>query len=157
MIQTPPHRGRPKVHLAMTQLNGSPRHNDQPGNRHYAFSTPATQATYSPFRSAGLAPPTPYGGPVQFTPRRKRIPNDYRARTRIRLGRALSSRPLWFLLMLGALMLWWFNDGRDEMDLIRVGAAGFGREFFPEERTRGLRFFPATNPKIHVCHLSNVW
>ncbi len=47
-------------------------------------------------------------------------------------------------------MIWWFNGGRDEMDLVRDGAAGLKREFFAEGRTRGMQFFPATNPKIHV-------
>ena len=47
-------------------------------------------------------------------------------------------------------MLWWVNGGRDEMDVVRLGASEFGRGFFPEERTQGLQFFPATNPKIHV-------
>ena len=36
------------------------------------------------------------------------------------------------------------------MELVRVGAADFGRDLFQEQRTQGLQFFPATNPKIHV-------
>ena len=55
------------------------------------------------------------------------------------------------MLMLGALMLWWVNGGRDELDLVKLGATELGKELFQEERTRDLQFFPATNPKIHVC------
>lgn len=87
---------------------------------------------------------------MQFSPRTQ-TSNQYGAYTRFRLSRVLSSKPLWFMLMLGALVLWWFNGGRDEMDLVRVGATEFGRDFFQEQRTQGLRFFPASNPKIHVC------
>lgn len=52
-------------------------------------------------------------------------------------------------------MLLWVNGGRDEMDLVRLGASEFGLGFFPEERTQGLQFFPATNPKIHVWRSSH--
>lgn len=55
------------------------------------------------------------------------------------------------MLMLGALMLWWVNGGRDELDLVKLGATELGKELFQEERIRDLQFFPATNPKIHVC------
>lgn len=47
-------------------------------------------------------------------------------------------------------MLWWFNGGSEDLDLVRVGAAGLGKDFFQEGITRNLQFFPATNPKIHV-------
>lgn len=150
MTQTPPFRGRPKFYLALTQSTGSPGHISQSAHGFNAFSTPVSHATYSPFRSAGLAPPTPYGVPVQFSPRTQRSIR-YDKYTWLRLGRVVSSKPVWFMLMLGALVLWWFNGGRDEMDLVRVGAAEFGRDFFQEQRTQGLQFFPATNPKIHVC------
>lgn len=149
MEQTPPFGDRPKAHLALTQLTGSPGHISQSTRGFNALSAPVHHATYSPFRSAGLAPPTPYRGPMQFTPRTQRS-SRYGTYTCHRSGRVLSSKPVWFMLMLGALVLWWFNGGRDEMDLVRVGAAEFGRDFFPEQRTQGLQFFPASNPKIHV-------
>lgn len=150
MTQTPPFGGRPKFHLALAQLTGSPGHINQSAHGFNAFSTPPPGATYSPFRSAGLAPPTPYGVPMQFTPRTQNFDRQG-SYNWFRRGRLLSSKPIWFILMLGALVLWWFNGGRDEMDLVRVGAAEFGRDFFQEQRTQGLQFFPATNPKIHVC------
>lgn len=42
------------------------------------------------------------------------------------------------------------------MDLVRDGATKLSREFFSEERTRGLQFFPATNPKIHVSQVQRL-
>ncbi|MCJ1463355.1 hypothetical protein MMC07_001962 [Pseudocyphellaria aurata] len=159
MTQTPPLGGRPKLSLALTQLTGSPghiSHISQSAHRLNALSTPVPHATYSPFRSAGLAPPTPYGGPMQFSPR-THTSNRYSAYTRFRLGQVLGSKPLWFILMLGALVLWWFNGGSAEMDLVRVGAAEFGRDFFQEQRTQGLQFFPASNPKIHVFSFVRVF
>lgn len=150
MTQTPPFGGRSKLHLALTQLTGSPGHISQSSHGFNALTTPVSHATYSPFRSAGLAPPTPYGGPTHFTPRAQKS-NRRDTYTWFRLGWVLSSKPIWFMLMLGTLVLWWFNGGRDEMELVRVGAAEFGRDFFQEQRTQGLQFFPAANPKIHVC------
>lgn len=87
---------------------------------------------------------------MQFTPRTQNF-NRQGGYNWFRLGRLLSSKPIWFMLMLGVLVLWWFNGGRGEMDLVRIGATEFGRDFFQEQRTQGLQFFPATNPKIHVC------
>lgn len=150
MTQTPPLGGRSKLHVPLAQLTGSPGHLTKSANSFSAFSLPGTQTTYSPFRSAGLEPPTRYVRSMQFTPRRTTRSRDYGKYARFRFGYLFSSRPLWFLLLLGALMIWWFNGGRDEMDLVRDGAAGLKREFFAEGRTRGMQFFPATNPKIHV-------
>ena len=48
-------------------------------------------------------------------------------------------------------MLWWLNGGKDELDLVKLGASELGKELFQDERTRNLQFFPASNPKIHVC------
>lgn len=148
MTQTPPFGGRSKLHLALIQLTGSPGHISQSSQGFNALSTPVSHATYSPFRSAGLAPPTPYGGPMHFTPRAQKS-NRHDTYTWFRLGWVLSSKPAWVVLMLGTLVLWWFNGGRDEMELVKTGAAEFGRDFFQEQRTQGLQFFPATNPKIH--------
>lgn len=156
MTQTPPFGGRPKLHLALTQLTGSPGHTSQSAHGFNALSTFVPHATYSPFRSAGLAPPTPYGGPMQFTPRAQ-TSTRHDTYTWFRLGRVLSSKPVWSMLMLGALVLWWFNGGRNEMDLARSSAAEFGRDFFQEQRTQGLQFFPANNPKIHVCSFARLF
>ena len=143
-----PFRNRPNLHLSLSQLSGSPRAlaytNSMP------LGTPLTSTTYSPFRSAGLKPPTPYGGPMHFTPRneRRRYFDTY---SWYRIKRVLNSRPLWFLLALVALFLWWFHNGRDNLTMARLEAKRLGKDLFPEGRTKDLRFFPATNPKIHVC------
>lgn len=156
MTQTPPLGGRSKLPMPLTQLTGSPGELSKSAKNFSAFSVSGAKANYSPFRSAGLQPPKPYVRSMQFTPRRAPKSRDYGTYTNLRLGYILSSRPLWFLLLFGALMMWWFHGGRDEMDLVRDGASKLSREFFSEERTRGLQFFPATNPKIHVSHVQRL-
>lgn len=153
MAQTPPLGGRSKLPVPLTQLTGSPGELSKSAKSFSAFSVPGAKTNYSPFRFAGLQPPTTYVRSVQFVPRRAPKSRDYGTYTKFRLGHILSSRPLWFFLLFGALMIWWFHGGRDEMDLVRDGATKLSREFFSEERTRGLQFFPATNPKIHVSQV----
>lgn len=143
-----PFRNRPNLHLSLTQLSGSPR---APGHASSSLplGTPLTSTTYSPFRSAGLKPPTPYGGPMHFTPRNERR-RYFETYSWYRIKRMLNSKPLWFLLALVALIFWWFHGGRNEMSMARLDAKRFGKDLFPEGRTKDLQFFPATNPKIHV-------
>ena len=49
-----------------------------------------------------------------------------------------------------ALTLWWFNGGSEELDVVKLSAAGLGKEFLKERRMGDFQFLPATNPKIHV-------
>ena len=155
MSATPPFR-RPKLHLSLTPLLGSPQKTQflapltTPGN---------TIGTYSPFRSAGLKPPTRYGGPMRFAPK----PSDsgrYRKYTWFRIKRALFGRALWLSLIFVGLVWWWVNGGK-ELEKVKLRASGIGREILggPFGRdTRDMQFFPASNPKIHVCinpHLTN--
>lgn len=156
MTQTPPFGGRSKLLVPLTQLTGSPGELSKSANSFSAFSVPGAKTNYSPFRFAGLQPPTTYVRSMQFAPRRAPKSRDYGTYTKLRLGHILSSRPLWFFLLFGALMMWWFHGGRDEMDLVRDGATKLSREFFSEERTRDLQFFPATNPKIHVSQVQRL-
>ena len=87
---------------------------------------------------------------MHFTPRRGDRPSLFDNYTLYRIRRVLSSKPLLFLLVLGALTFWWFHGGSNELDLVKLSASGLGREFFQDTRTQNLQFFPATNPKIHV-------
>lgn len=64
--------------------------------------------------------------------------------------RALNRKPVWFMIFLGLLMLWWLNGGRHEMDAMKMDAARLGRELLQDGITKDLQFFPASNPKIHV-------
>ena len=169
MSRTPPFRSRPQLHLAFTNLTGSPRHPNQDTTASSALSTPSTTpfaapfptpfatTAYSPFRSAGLKPPTPYGGPMHFTPRRGDRPSRFDNYTLYRIKRYLSSKPLLFLLVLGALTFWWSHGGSNELDLVKLRASGFGKELFQDARTQDLQFFPATNPKIHVRLVDMTW
>ncbi len=157
MSQQPPFRQRPNLHLALTQLTGSPRHAKQTTPSSTPSSTPIptpsgtpfAKTAYSPFRSAGLKPPTPYAGDPGFSFGRAEKPNSSSYRL-LRIRRTLSSRPIWLLLMVVALTLWWFNGGSSELDIVKLSATGLGNEFFQERRMQDYQFYPATNPKIHV-------
>lgn len=52
--------------------------------------------------------------------------------------------------MIVALALWWFNGGSEEMNVVKLGASGLGKDFLHERRMHDYQFYPATNPKIHV-------
>lgn len=149
MAQTPPFRNRPRLHLALAPLTGSPRPLDQSASNSSKLSTSLSVTAYSPFRSAGLKPPTPYVASTQFTPRPLRKPNSRRSHVWFRIRRAAKSKSFWLFLLFGIVTLWWFS-GADELNSIRLNARKLGNGMFTEERTRGLQFFPATNPKIHV-------
>lgn len=51
--------------------------------------------------------------------------------------------------MIVALALWWFNGGSEEMNVVKLGASGLGKDFLHERRMHDYQFYPATNPKIH--------
>ena len=153
MAQTPPFRNRPKLHIALSHFNGSPR---PPG---YATpmssgastpnATPFATTAYSPFRSAGLKAPTPYHISKNATPDREK--NRYfRRYAWFRAKRMLSSRPVWFLLALLALMLCWFHGRNRALDGIQLNMNRLAKEHPSGGRTKNLQFIPATNPKIHV-------
>lgn len=162
MSQTPSPRHRPNFHLSLTPLLGTPNqiyHATPPA--HTPFSTPHASSfgltNYSPFRSAGLRPPTPYGGSVQFTPRSQRKANSvYGSYTLFRLKRIFTSRALVLLIVVVVGFFWWWRAGLgSETKIIKVGRSGFGlgSQLFEVEATKELQFFPAANPKIHVRRL----
>ena len=153
MAQTPPFRNRPKLHIALSHLTGSPRH---PGYATPLSSgastpngTPLATTAYSPFRSAGLKPPTPYHASRHATPDREKG-RYFDSYSWFRTKRMLSSRPLWFLFALLALTFWWVHGRTKASDVVQLNASRWEKEYSSEGRTKGLQFFPATNPKIHV-------
>lgn len=161
MTDRPPFRQRPKLHLALTHMTGSPRgfYQSTPSSTpsttpfrtpvRTPSGTPLATTSYSPLASAALKAPSPYGSPVSFRPRRKS--NSYYGRNkRVPLKRLLSSKPACLLLMVAALALWWFNGGRKELDVVKISASDLGRDLLRERRMQDYQFFPATNPKIHV-------
>lgn len=156
MAQTPPFRNRPKSQLEFARLTGSPSYPGQSDQTTSLLSTPQNIIAYSPFRSAGIRPPAQYEVPVQFAPKWTQKLKYYTRHSSFPIRRLLSSKPLWLVLMIGALSLWCFQGGRDELDLVKLRANGFGNELFREERTRNLQFFPAENPKIHAGTLVDV-
>ena len=142
-----PFRNRPNLHLSLSQFSGSPRTSGHAAP--LPLSTALASTTYSPFRSAGLNPPTPYGRPMNFTPRHERR-RYYETYSWYRFKRVLNSKPLWFLLSLVVLTFWWFHGGRDELNMVKLDANRLGEGLFAEGTTKNLQFFPASNPKIHV-------
>lgn len=152
MSQPPPLRSRPNLHLALTQLNGSP--SPLPSSSltvpYQSSGTPFGKTAYSPFRSAGLKPPTQYGSPVSFAPGRS-SKSRYSSYSWFRFKRALTSKPIWLVLMVAALTMWWFYGGNEELDVVKLGASGLGKDVLHDRRMHNYQFYPATNPKIHVC------
>lgn len=161
MTDRPPFRQRPNLHLALTQTTGSPRglYQNTPETTRSSTpfrtpvrtpsGTPFATTSYSPIASAALKAPSPYGGPTSFKPRRKSDPYYGRNRT-LWLKRLLCSKPAFLLLLIAALVFWWFNGGRNELDVVKVSASGIGRDLLRERRMHEYQFFPATNLKIHV-------
>lgn len=164
MSYPPPLRNRPNLHLALTQFDGSPRRQG-PGMPlassslctpyHSPTGTPYGRTAYSPFRSASLKPPTPLlcGSPSSFTPRRG-VYGRYGRYSWLRIKRAFASKPILILLMVAGLTIWWFNGGSKELDVVKLGASGFGKAIMNERKMHEYQFYPASNPKIHVGHFS---
>ena len=158
MASQRPFRTRPNLHLALTQQSGSPRNPKPSASSISQFSspfgtptgTPLTSTTYSPFASAKLQAPSPYGGPIHFTPRQRHKYRRYTRAVWLRLKRVLSTRATWFLLVVLLTMLWWLNGGSKELDVVKFGASGFGKDLFQDGAIQDLQFFPPSNPKIHV-------
>ena len=158
MSQAPPLRSRPNLHLGLTKLTGSPRHPNQSTPPATPFfnpypspgDTPLTKTAYSPFSSTGLKAPHPYGSGDIINPRLRGRP-WYHNYAWFRVRRVLASKPILLVFMLIALSLWWFNGGSGELDIVKRGTAGLGKEFLYERRMHNYQFYPATNPKIHVC------
>jgi hypothetical protein len=165
MTQQPPLRNRPNLHLALTQFNGSPRQQG-PGtplpssclSTPYPSpaGTPYGKTSYSPYSSGSLVPPTPslYGSSSSSAPGRNYA--SYGDYNWFRVRRTFASKPVWLLLMIAALFVWWFNGGGEELDLMKLGASDLGKELLSERKMHNYQFYPASNPKIHVGFLHKV-
>lgn len=162
-MSQPPLRSRPNLHLALTDLTGSPRQSAQstppPTSRFITpyptpGDTPFAKTAYSPYYSAGVIAPTLYETPESSTTRWKRR-SCHRKYNGRHFKRLLASKPVWLLLMLVTLALWWFNGGSEEINVVKLGASGLGKEYLLERRMHDHQFFPATNPKIHVSSQHN--
>ena len=151
MEQTPPFRSRPNLHLKFTPLR---RTMSAQMALPSPFSTPLSSTEYSPFRSAGLKPPIPYGGAVQFNPRvTKQQSQHYHSSPKsFHARKVLASRSLLCVLIIVGLLCWWGKGWRQEIETVIVGAndLGIGSQLFEVEATRDLRFFPASSSRIHV-------
>jgi hypothetical protein len=143
MSRTPTYHRRQTFHLPLSNLDNpltSGQKNTQPNS---PFGAP-----YSPYRSAELKPPTPYGGPMRFAPR-----GSYWRAAKATAGKLqylLSKRPFWFVIVFLGLLWWWGNGGKEDLELVKVKSAGIKNELFAPQLTRGFQFYPASNPKIHV-------
>ena len=157
-----PLRNRPNLHLASTDLNGSPRQAAQstptPTSRFTTpyptpGDTPFTRAAYSPYYSGGLKVPANYETPGSFMPRRTSR-SCYPNYNGYRFRRVFARKAVWFLFMVFAFALWWwFNGGSQEINVVSLGARSLGKELLYERRMHKYQFYPATNPKIHVGFL----
>lgn len=157
-MSQPPLRNRPNLHLVSTDLTGSPRQSalstPTPTSRFITpyptpGDTPFARTAYSPYYSAGLKAPAIYEIPEPLTPRRTNR-SFYRKYHAYRFKNMFASKPVWFLLMVFALALWWFNGGSEEINAVKLGATSLDKKFVHERRMHDFQFYPATNPKIHV-------
>ncbi|KAI4166864.1 MAG: hypothetical protein LQ343_007685 [Gyalolechia ehrenbergii] len=143
--------------LQVVKETGSPRNPKPTAFTSNQFSspfatptgTPLATTSYSPFASAKLKAPSPYGGPMQFTPRQRHKYRRYGRAGWFKLKRILSSRATWLLLVVVLAITWWLNGGSEELSAVKLGAAGFGKDLFQDGATQDLQFFPPSNPKIH--------
>ncbi|KAI4196617.1 MAG: hypothetical protein LQ350_006440 [Teloschistes chrysophthalmus] len=151
-----PFRPRPDLHLALTHT-GSPRTPNMAAPTSSSFSspyrtpitTPLPTASDSPFQSGKLNVPSPFGGPMRFTPRQKHKYRRYYRAAWHKAKRLLASRVTWLIFVMLLMMAWWANGGSGELDAVRFGGARFGRDFFKNGVTRDMQFFPPSNPKIN--------
>jgi hypothetical protein len=143
---TPPSRTRPGLHLMLPPISPSPTSSSSRGSPVLVPFAPFGATNYSPFRSAGLRPPSPFGGPVLFSPHQQA--SGYRW---CRARRCLGSRILWFMVAFLGLLIWWGRGGgRGDWQMVRVKSSDSKTAKFGSEVTKDLQFFPAGNPKIHV-------
>ena len=169
MSQPPPFRQRPNLHLAFAPLTGFPKHyiNTEPTSRSETpvptpTGTPLATTLYSPFALAGLKAPKvnsfsrsdSNGAAIPYKPWLHELP-FYSKYSWFRVRRIFSSKPVWLFLMALALTLWWFSDGGHELDVVKLTASGFGKEFMQGRRMQDYQFYPASNPKIYVCMSSS--
>ena len=152
MAQTPPVHSRPNLQLKFTPLRRTM--SAQATSQLTLLPSPFAATDYSPFRSAGLKPPTPYGGAVQFTPRvsKQQLQDRHGSRKLVRIKRYLFSRALVCVLFIAGLLCWWGKGWKEELDIVMLGAneLGMSNQLFEIEVTKDLRFISAANSKIHV-------
>lgn len=144
MSQTPPFRIRPDLHLNLIPTEASPL------TSRYTSPILTSSATnvYSPFHSASLRIQTPYGTPVQFSPKASRWACGSYGCGRLR--RVLTSRVVWFVIVIFGLICWWTVGEKPSSQTTRPKTRNSTKDILEPDPTRGLRFFPASNPKIQV-------
>lgn len=151
MSRAPPFRPRPSLHLALTPLTGSPRHqSDQPATpmRYPSFSsdgTPLARTPYSPFKSIDLKSPSPFAC---------RAPQTWRGmQTGFKAKRLCTNKAVWLCLFLLATMLWMIRGRNGRLRSTETKVDELGTEILDDRKMQDYQFFPASNPKIHVRYV----
>ena len=70
----------------------------------------------------------------------------------VRVSHLLTKRSLWLPVFVIALIWWWNQTSRVDLQSTSAGPDTFPKGIFVPDITRGMQFFPASNPKIHVSH-----
>ncbi len=109
--------------------------------------TPSATLSHSPYRSAGFKPSTSYPGSIR-SPRHSERNLFFLCLHWFR--RLLSSRVLWLLTTLFALLCWWRPTGWQDFDAASARSRSLARGVLDPAGIRNLQFFPASNPKIRV-------
>lgn len=113
------------------------------------ISTPLATTAYSPFRSAGLRPPTPYER-VMSPKAHRRGRHGRGSLSWSRPKRILMGKATWLLIAIFLMACWWNYGGVQNLERLQLHASGFAREHLRGKQLVHYQFFPASNPKIHV-------
>ncbi|KAL8870193.1 MAG: hypothetical protein Q9174_003704 [Haloplaca sp. 1 TL-2023] len=149
MTTQKPLRPRPKLHLALAQLTGSPYNPYAPPPTSGSFlspfhtptTTPLATTSYSPFESDQSGAPSPSAGPMNFTPRQRHKYRHYGRAFSRKVKRILTRPATWYLVLIMVMMVWWVNGGSQGLAAVKLGAAGYSRHFFQNAATQGLQFY----------------
>ena len=161
MSQSGPFRQRPNLHLAFRPSTVSPLQKENNpsfstpthSNLPTPGGTPLGTTAYSPFRSAGLKPPTPFEGARSPKHRRFRHMQDRSYHRRHLCRRFLGSKAIWLSFLAILMLTWWINFGGVDLDAVKLSASGFGRDLMYGRSMQDFQFYPASSPNIHVCRI----
>ena len=148
MAPTPPFSRRPALRLALTPITTTPEPY-RPSSPYHTPLTPLDSNSYSPFHSASLRAPQRTGDASGHA---QRSPGSCVAHySRTAFARLLVRRTLFLALAIASLILWWDNGARHDLSPVALAASGMRTPLLRTDAISGLQFFPASNPKFHVC------
>jgi hypothetical protein len=113
--------------------------------------TPFADTNYFPFPSASLKAPKSLDSTA--------IQNDHSlGRFFANRGKALLvNRAVWLTVILLVMTSWYYYGEIANFQAVKPTSTSLGKGSFGPSFMDGLQFFPANNPKIHVCVIILLW